>query len=91
MDFELREVRCMVLPRFVAEGYAVLKNGDFYADDDNDGIKYTLGEKLGFENYISLKPNAPLWAQDEYKEYLEILSVQCSRNDDNEFTESNLF
>ena len=47
-------------PRFVKEGYAVLKGGDFYADDGNDGLDIATGKKPGFAEMISLKPNAPL-------------------------------
>ena len=64
-------------PRFVKEGYAVLKDGDFYADDGNDGLEIALGEKPGFVEMITIKPNAPLWAIDEYEQLLKYYKTLC--------------
>ena len=66
-----------LIPRFVVEGFAVLKDGDFYADDGNDGLDIVYGIKPGFAEMITIKPNAPLWAIDEYEQLLKFYKALC--------------
>jgi hypothetical protein len=60
------------LPRFVAEGYAIFKGGDFYIKG-HDGLAIVLGQKPGFREQIAVAENAPKWAHVEYEELAKVL------------------
>ena len=62
-----KEKVTQTVPRFIMEGYALYKGEEFYKAD-GDGVEIALGNKKGL-NLIQLKTDAPLWAQDEFKEW----------------------
>ena len=56
------------IPLFVTRGYATLDGDDFY----KKGGKEILLDKTSKEfKRIGIKDDAPLWAQDEYENWLK--------------------
>ena len=79
------------IPTFVKHGYAVLRDGDFYADDGNDGMAIVTGEKSGYAERITLKDGAPEWAVDEHKQLIKYFEKQQPKITGNEYESSRNF
>ena len=77
------------IPKFAIEGYAVYTDGDLFADDGNDGLAIVSGKKPGFAEKIYLKPNAPLWAIDEYEQLVKYFAY--IENNPDEADDDNYF
>ncbi len=58
-----RYIQCV--PEFVIEGYAVFEEVDLLMPDGTTLHTIT-------SNFIGVKPDAPQWAKDEYKEWLRV-------------------
>ena len=65
-----KEKVTQTIPRFLTEGYALYEDGDFYKGT-HDGVEVILGKKKGLD-FIGLKPDAPLWAKQEYREWKKV-------------------
>ena len=74
--------RCVplyLLPKFVACGYALFNGEDLCADEP---IKIIVGEEPGFSELITLKPDAPQWAIDEYETLRKFYDGEISACED---------
>ena len=56
------------IPKFVTEGYALYRGGEFYIAKQ-EGKEVIVGRKTGLD-FIGIRPDAPDWAQEEYKEWV---------------------
>ena len=64
----IRESVYGTIPKFVKEGYALYKGGE-YLISKFDGKEIIVGRKDGLD-YIGIRPDAPDWALDEYDELI---------------------
>ena len=62
------------IPKFVVEGFALYKGGEFYIAKQ-DGKEVILGRKTGLD-FIGIRPDAPQWAKDEYKKWCELYGTE---------------
>jgi len=64
-----REKVSQTVPRFLSEGYALFDGEEFYKGV-HDGVEVILGNKQGLDS-IGIKKDAPLWAKEEFYEWME--------------------
>ena len=57
-------------PRFAEEGWALYEGGDYNTIVIKGELRQ-LGKKKGLD-FIGIKPDAPDWAKDEYRDWLAL-------------------